>query len=584
MEENSKKKGAPDARTYYHKGNTYFEKKKYEKAIENYNMAIILNPTFSEAYFSRGLAYYNLKNFDKSMSDYTKSGELDPNNPVIYNNRGDAHYRKQEFDTAIKDYDKAIGLNPRYLKAYYNRGLSYACKQNYETAIVDFTKVIELNEHFTEAYHIRGLAYDYMDRLDDAIKDYDKALELNPNFDEAKKHKELAKSKLDGTYSAPPTASASGGGFGGPGGGQGGGQGGDQKGGATVNISKMFIKPSMTFDDIAGMSKMKESIRENIIYPMAKPELAERYNRLGGGGILLYGPPGCGKSYILKAAAGESATKFMNVKSSDILDQYVGGTEKNIHAVFEGGRQNSPCIMFFDEIDSVAVRRDKLDQGQSYLKGAVNQMLYELDGVEANNKNLLVIGATNAPWDVDPAIRRSGRLGKTIYIPQPDFISRLAIIKIHSNKLPLEKNITWNRLALATRGYASADLKAIADEAGARPWREAFKTGKERKINTSDFIFAINKKKSSLPPWYGQAKKQIGDQEEKTVVDGKEHVKVTESKMGQAEKDAFGILLKIIEKENKWYVQWTNKIVKFIGVNLPLPDFIFAGIGFVLRG
>lgn len=551
-----KKRGAPDARTYYHRGNVYFEKGNYEKSIENYNMAIILNPNFSEAYFSRGLAYYNLKNFDKSARDYTKSAELDPNNPVIYNNRGDAYYRKQEFDKAIKDYDKALSLNPRYLKAYYNRGLAYACKQNYETAIEDFNKVIELNPNFAEAYHVRGLAYDYMDQLDKAIEDYDRSIELNPNFKEAIQHRDLAKSKLEGGY-IPGAAEST---LGGP----------SQKG-KGISAAKLLAKPDMDFNDVAGMEKLKEIIRENIVYPMMKPELARKYGKLGGGGIMLYGPPGCGKTYILKAAAGECKAAFMNVKLSDVLDQYVGGTEKNIHNIFETARKNAPCILFVDEVDSLGGRRDKMGESGQYMRAAVNQLLYEMDGVEANNENVLVIGATNAPWDVDPALRRSGRMGKTIYVGEPDFKSRKAILKIHAKKRPLGKRISWNRLAFATIGYASADLKAIVDEASAIPWREAFKTGKERNVSNKDFIIAVKKKKSSLPPWYAQANKQIGQQEEKTIVDGKEHLKITESKMGPAEKAAFKELLEVIKRNNKWYFKLYNKLVRNIALHIPLP-------------
>ena len=576
--------GSMDARVYYHKANAYFEKGQYEKSIENYNMAILLNPTFSEAYFARALSYYYLKNFDKSIADYTKSAELDPNNPVIYNNRGDAHYRKKDFDNAIDDYEKAIMLNDKYLKAYYNRGLSYACKEDFESAVKDFTKVIELNPNFAEAYHVRGLAYDYMNRLSDAVKDYDKALEINPNLEEAKQHLELAKSKgVDGGGGGSSSIPAGGGGQ-----------------GKEVDTAKFITTPNLNFTDVAGMDKLKEELREAVVYPMKRPDLADEYGVLGGGGILLYGPPGCGKSYLMKASAGECKVKFLNVKLSDILDQYVGGTEKNIHKVFETARNNTPCILFVDEIDALGGRRENMGESAQYLKAAVNQLLYEMDGVEANNKGMLTVGATNAPWDVDPAIRRAGRLGKLIYVPEPDFVSRREILKLRLNiKLSKEKiasGIPWNRLAIATWGYASSDLRAIVDEAAAIPWREAFhKIEKEkaelikqgmdpdqaekearskvklRKIKSSDLTHATKKKKSSLPPWYEQANKQIGKQEEKTVVDGKEHVKVSDSKLGPGEKEQFKTLLDVIKKRNEWYNKLWVKILRYVGIYLPIP-------------
>ncbi len=569
-----------DARTYYHKGNNLFESGDYDKAIENYNMAIILNPTFSEAYFNRGLSYYNLKNFDKSISDYTKATELDPKNPVIFNNRGDAYYRKQDFQNAIVDYDKALAINKKYLKAFYNRGLAYACLQDYEKAVDDFTQVVGLNPEFAEAFHIRGLAYDYMNNLEKAIADYEQALKLNPAMTEAKSHLEIAKAKKDSGYT-PPSPGAVGGpdasaGSGSPGGGPG------QQGGPSVNPVKLMSKPNMTFKDVAGMDRFKEEIREAAVYPLVNPELAKKYGKLGGGGVLLYGPPGCGKTFLVKATAGECASAFINAKTSDILDPYVGGTEKNLHAIFETGRKNSPCIIFFDEVEAMGGRRDEMSGTNQYMKMAVNQLLYELDGVEANNANVLVIGATNAPWDVDPALRRSGRFSKTIYVPEPDSVSRREILKLQSRKLPIKKNIPWNRLSFATWGYSSADLKAVSDEAAAIPWREAFKSGKQREINQGDYFTAVRKKKSTLPPWYDQAKKQIGQVEEKSIVDGKEHVKISESKLGTSEKEAFKSLLDVVKRRSTWYYNGFAGTIRNLALFLPFPDFVYAvGISFV---
>ncbi len=552
-----------DARTYYHKGNMLFEKGEYDKSTENYNMAIILNPTFSEAYFNRGLCYYNLKNFEKSLADYSKAAELDPKNPVIYNNRGDAYYRKQDFHNAIVDYDKALALNKKYLKAFYNRGLAYACLQDYEKAVEDFTEVIGLNPTFAEAFHIRGLAYDYMNNLDKAIADYEEAIKLNPQFAEAKNHLDIAKAKKEsgGAGGAP-------GAMGGPDAGAGTGQPGQPQG---INPVKLLSKPTMNFKDVAGMKKLKEEINEAAVYPLVKPELAKKYGKLGGGGVMLYGPPGCGKTFIVKATAGECASSFINAKISDVVDMYVGQTEKNLHNIFETGRKNAPCIIFFDEMEALGGRREDMTGTNQYMKMAVNQLLYEMDGMESSNVNVLVIGATNAPWDVDPALRRSGRFGKSIYLPEPDFTSRREIFKLQARKLPVQKGIPWNRLALATWGYSSADLKSITEEAAAIPWRAAFKGGKQRDINTGDYIQAIRKKKSSLPPWYEQAKKQIGSVEEKTVVDGKEHIKITESKMAAAEKDAFKPLLDVIKKRNEIWHKALTWCIRQSGMWLPIP-------------
>ena len=534
-----------DARKYFEIAEDYLDNKMYDKAIENYNMAILLNPVFSEAYFGRALAYYKLKEYDKSIADYTKVIELDPNNPVVYNNRGDAYYRKGDFASAIKDYDKAIMLNPSYMKAFYNRGLCYASLEQYDKAIEDFTEVIRLKPDFAEAWHLRGLAKEYNDDLDGAIEDYKKAIELKPDFVEAKAHLDSAKAKKEQTST---------------------GEEGEKK-----SDIKMVERPNVTFNDVAGMEKVKEVIRRAIVYPLQDPELAKLYGKRGGGGVLLYGPPGCGKTFIVKAAAGEVGCAFINAKLSDLLDMYVGNTEKNIHKVFELARKNAPTILFFDEVDAIGGRRGEGDQSQA-MRMAVNQLLYEMDGIEANNENVLVLAATNAPWDVDPALRRSGRFTKSVYIPEPDLKSRISIFKLHAKKIPnLDKHIAWFRLALATTGYSAADIKAIVDEAAEIPWVEAKKTGKKRPVRTSDFIKVIWQRKSSLSPWYGQAKKQIGKQEEVSWIDGKKTVRVIESKLGPAEREQFEPLIKEIEKRNGLLFKIQTSIIKYLALLLPIP-------------
>ncbi len=546
-----------DAKAYFYKGNVYYEKGDYKRAIENYTKAIIMNRVYSEAYFNRAMCYYNLKDYNEAIADYTKAIELDPNNPILYNNRGDCFYLKEDFQKALEDYSKAISLNDKYMKAYYNRGLSNACIEQYEKAIEDFTQAINFSPDFAQAYLLRGMCYEYLKDYEKAKADLQKALELNPNLEEAKDRLAAVEEKLANPEAITTTGES---------------QQGENQG---VNPIKFLKKPNMTFQDVAGMDKLKEEIREAIVYPLLKPELARAYGKKAGGGILLYGPPGCGKTFIVKGAAGECNANFINAKISDLLDMYVGNTEKNIHRLFETARKNTPCIVFIDEIEGIGGRREELGGQQQYLKMAINQLLYEMDGLEAQNENVLVIGASNAPWDVDPALRRSGRFTKMIYVPEPDFQSRISILKMHCKNRPIEQKniftrIDFNRIAAATLGYSSSDLKTIVEDAASIPWKEAFKTGKMRTIQMKDFIAAIKKRKSSLPPWYQQAKKQIGKQEEISYVDGKEHKTVKESKMGPAEREAFTDLIKVIERNNKWYYKYFKEFVRQIFLYLPI--------------
>jgi len=1045
MDEEESKKEILDANSYYEKGNFYYEQGDYDRAIENYNMAIVLNPKFLECYFNRALCYYNKKNYDKAIEDYTKAIEIDPDNPLIYNNRGDAFYRKQDFEKAIADYNKAITLNPQYLKAYYNRGLAYASMQDYESGVENFTKVIELDPNFAEAYNARGLAYEFLEKYDEAIADYQKALEINPGFTEAQEHLAAAQKKKSEKEAAS---------------------------GEGVSAVKFMAKPKVTFKDVVGMDQVKELIREYIVYPLKDPELARKYGKLGGGGVLFYGPPGCGKcvspdtpvllssglieeissiyedaksnaeeikiseneliienpgievlslnleslkiekkqvqflyrqrykgrmyeivtssgrkikvtpdhpfisfdngvvklpaknlsagmhiaiprelklnsqevftpeivdqlfngaelefsdrfirfesngenlirykayrrpaktfkeikqvdedlaemfgyllsegssnggtlfffnsdnnliervnslstvlfgispsirddtspnvkrleirstglikylksifgfklngsrntnvpkviflsdnkvvssflsavfeceanvrtdvpeiefttasrdfanelsylllrfgivatikpkfipsynhtywrlyitgidqlrlfersigfksrrkidrlkhftskrinsstnvdvvpnisgllqnareglgfsklkfyghgakhakdyeqgkfmsrnylnnlinyelketgrngrkhksnksttadetrqlkilaesevlwdrvievnefdydsyiydltvkdnhnfiagfgglfvhnTFIMKAAAGEVGANFLNVKLSDVLDMYVGNTEKNIKNIFEAARKASPCIIFIDEIDGLGGRREQMKESGQYMRMAVNQLLYEMDGVEARNENVLVVAATNAPWDVDPALRRAGRFTKMIYVGEPDYSSRKAMFQYYAKGRPVAKNVDWDRLARATEGYSSSDMKAISDDAAAIPWIEALKTGKQREITMKDYLSVLDPfaadpiayltaakkpkgKKSSLPPWYESAKKEIGKQEEVETVDGKEIKRIKEPKMPPGEREYFKELIDLIESRNK---------------------------------
>jgi len=513
------------ATAYYEKGNTYYEQGDYDRAIENYNMSVILNPQFLEAYFNRALCYYNKKNYDKAIEDYTHAVEIDADNPLIYNNRGDAYYRKQDFEKAIADYDKAISLNPDYLKAHYNRGLAYACLQDYESAVQNFTRVTEIDPNFSEAYNARGLAYEYMENFEEAEKDYNKALELNPEFGEAKDH--LASIKKKKT---------------------------EKESGEGVSGIKFLEKPKTNFSDVVGMEKVKEQIKEYIVYPLQDPELARKYGKLGGGGVLMYGPPGCGKTFIMKSAAGECSANFLNVKLSDVLDMYVGNTEKNIRNLFDAARKNSPAIMFIDEIDGLGGRRDQMKESAQYMKMAVNQLLYEMDGIDARNENLLVVAATNAPWDVDPALRRAGRFTKLVYIGEPDYKNRTQMFQYHSRKFPTAKGMNWGRLGRATMGYAAADIRAICDEAASVPWLEAHRDKKpQREVRMSDFLIAVKKTRSSLPAWYDSAKKEVGQQKEVEMVDGKKYEKIKEPKMSSGERQCFRALVELIENRNKWY-------------------------------
>jgi len=474
-----------------------------------------------------------------------------------YYELGNEYYEKGDFDNAISNYDKAIEADPTYHKAYYNRGLAYACKEDYDKAIADINKVIEMKPNFAEAYYILGLAYEYKNELDKAIEAYNKSLKLNPDFKDAQNRLELAtskKEKMEKERAAAPSVS-------------------ETKRETKIEDGQIkevaFLeKPKINFSQVAGMESMKKIILKYIVWPFKNPQLAEKYGMKAGGGVLLYGPPGCGKTYIAKATAGECAANFINAKISDIVDMYAGNTEKNLHKVFVTARENAPAIIFFDEVEALGGKRE--GEQQQHMRMAVNQMLAEMDGIEGSTENVLVLAATNMPWDVDPALRRSGRFGTIVYIPPPDFKSRKAIFQLECKNRPIGR-IAWNRLALATWGYSSADIKQIVKEAAMIPWEEEFKTGKGRKITTGDFIKVIKQRKSTLAPWYQLVEKEIVGKKETQYIDGKPHVTEKPSKIGPEEQEMYRDLINEIKRGNKFYWKWLRALVRYIAIYLPIP-------------
>ena len=280
--------------------------------------------------------------------------------------------------------------------------------------------------------------------------------------------------------------------------------------------AKSFIlaeKPKIRFKDIAGLEGVKEQIKEAIVYPFKYPEEYKYFGVKGGGGILLYGPPGCGKTMLAAAAAGECDAVFINLKISDIKDKYVGESEKRIKEVFELARSYEKAIIFFDEIDALAGERSESKTGHE--RSLVNELLSQMDGLESkgSEKRYLVLAATNMPWDVDIALRRAGRFDTTIFIPHPDFEARRKILEIGLKDKPCRVDI--EKLAVMTEGFASAEIMDICDKAARIPLRERIKEEKPRReITMVDFEKVLKGRKTVLSSWYPKAVKEVANTEE----------------------------------------------------------------------
>jgi SpoVK/Ycf46/Vps4 family AAA+-type ATPase len=256
-------------------------------------------------------------------------------------------------------------------------------------------------------------------------------------------------------------------------------------------------------DEGGGMERVKEEISLKIIQPMKNPELFKAFGKKAGGGILMYGPPGCGKTFIAKATAGEINAKFINIGLHDILDMWIGNSEKNLHEIFEMARRNKPCVLFFDEVDAMGASRNDLKQ--SAMRHVINQFLAELDGVETDNEGVLILAATNAPWAVDPAFRRPGRFDRIIFVEPPDESARKDILVSQLKGRPTG-DIDIAKVAAATTGHSGADIKAIIDIAVEDKLTESLSKGVIQPILTKDILKAAKQHRPSTAEWFSTAR------------------------------------------------------------------------------
>lgn len=271
----------------------------------------------------------------------------------------------------------------------------------------------------------------------------------------------------------------------------------------TPEDHRFLQKPDINFSDVGGMETIKKEIELKIIQPLLHPELYKAYGKKTGGGILLYGPPGCGKTFIAKATAGQVRAKFISVSLNDILDMWIGNSEKNLHDIFELARQHAPCILFIDEIDALGASRS--DMKQSGGRHLINQFLQELDGIDNNNDGVLIIGATNTPWNLDPAFRRPGRFDRIIFVPPPDVTTRTAIFKLKLNNKPTT-SIDTDTLARKAEHYSGADIDAAIDIAIEHKLESSFADGIPKPLETSDLLKAIKQHKPSTLEWFATAR------------------------------------------------------------------------------
>ncbi len=373
---------------------------------------------------------------------------------------------EKEYTTILKLSNETrpkIGL----ATVFYKKGSYSACNVILEEVIDQGT-----NEINVFALYAKGLLKEHS--ISKAIEAYRKALEIDPKYVDDELDSQLR-----------------------------------QKGSIEVReeeeeIDNRFLqKPNINFNDVGGMETVKKEIDLKIIKPLLHPELYKAYGKKTGGGILLYGPPGCGKTFIAKATAGQVNAKFLSITLNDILDMWIGNSEKNLHEIFELARQNTPCVLFIDEIDALGASRS--DMKQSSGRHLINQFLQELDGIDSTNEGILIIGATNTPWNLDPAFRRPGRFDRIVFVPPPDVTSRESILRLKLSNKPTG-TIDLQTIAKKAENYSGADIDAIIDIAIEQKLESSFSDGIPKPIETTDLLNALKKHKPSTQEWFSTAK------------------------------------------------------------------------------
>lgn len=281
------------------------------------------------------------------------------------------------------------------------------------------------------------------------------------------------------------------------------------RGGAEAKVADVVsisASDTVRFADVVGMHEVKKLLRLRIIEPFVNPGLFQRFRKRTGGGVLLYGPPGCGKTLMARAIATECRASFTAVGISDILNLWLGASEQNLAALFEKARHEAPSVLFFDELDALAFSRSKARS--DHTRTLVNEFLNQLDGMSGRNERVLVLAATNMPWDVDEAMKRPGRFDRQIFVPPPDAEARSEMLRAKLTGIPSEA-LDLDRLAARMVHFSGADVDGVIENAKDAVLADILATGTERRLGQHDLESGIEETHASTLEWLKTARNLV---------------------------------------------------------------------------